>query len=108
MSELRKYLRRASLTQCKVGFMYQNKSLDSRIINFSNKGLMLELDAPVKPGDAVKVHFSPDSQERVDFGKDYCIGRVRWCAPQKGSYSGLYGVGLELVQDSQLHYAQMN
>lgn len=85
--------------------MYQKKSLDSRIINFSNSGLMLELDAPVKPGDAVKVQFAPDSQERLDFGKDYCIGRVRWCAPQTGSYSGLYGVGVELVQDSQLRYA---
>jgi hypothetical protein len=88
--------------------MYQKKSLDSRIINLSNKGLMLELAAPVKLGDAVKVQFSPDSQERVDFGKDYCIGRVRWCAPQTGISSGLYGVGIELVQDSPLRYAQMN
>lgn len=108
MPEARKYPRRASLSQCKIGFMYQKKSLDSRIINFSNKGLMLELDAPVKPGDAVKVKFSDDAQERVEFGKNYCIGRVRWCARQSGSYSGLYGVGVELVQDSPLRYAQMD
>lgn len=108
MSELRHYLRKASLSQCRVGFLYKKKLFDSRIINFSNKGLMLELDAPVSLGDAIKVYFSPEAQERVEFGRDYCIGRVRWYARQSGSYSGLYGVGVELVQDSLLCYAQMN
>jgi hypothetical protein len=72
--------------------MYQKQGIDSRIINFSNKGLMMELDVPVMPGDAVKVQFSRNSQERVELGKDYIIGRVRWCAPQLGSlFKSLWG-----------------
>jgi len=95
----RKSPRKASLTRCTVDCLFlRNNHLDSRVVNFSDDGLMLELDHPLKPGDAIKVHFSRDTQECIEYGKDCCIGMVRWCAQQNGKYSASYGVGVELAK----------
>ena len=99
MLEKRKSPRKASLTRCTVDCLFlRDNHLDSRVVNYSDDGLMLELDYPLKPGDAIKVHFSIDTQECIEYGKDCCIGMVRWCAQQNGSYSAIYGVGVELAK----------
>ena len=99
MQDKRKSPRKASLTRCTVDCLFlKDNNLDSRVVNYSDDGLMLELDHPLKPGDAIKIHFSTDTQECIEYGKDCCIGMVRWCAPQNGSYSAIYGVGVELAK----------
>lgn len=99
MLDKRKSPRKASLTRCTVDCLFlQDNHLDSRVVNYSDDGLMLEMDHPLKPGDAIKVHFSVGTQERIQYGKDCCIGMVRWCAQQNGRNFAIYGVGVELAK----------
>lgn len=98
MQEKRKSPRKASLTRCRVDRMFsQDASVQSRVINYSDTGLMIELDHHLPPGDAVAVQFSPDDVEAKLYGSTTCIGMVRWCARQEGTFGGLYGVGVELA-----------
>ena len=74
--------------------------MPSKLINYSESGLMLEMDYPLNPGDAIKVQFAPGADEARMFGKDCCLAMVRWCKPQDGSCSGFYGVGVELARQA--------
>ena len=96
--EKRKSSRKASLTRCSVDRLFTHGNpVPSRVINYSANGLMLELDYPLPPGDALAVMFESDAEEVAEFGCTRCIGMVRWCAPQQGEFGGMYGVGMELA-----------
>ena len=82
----------------------QDGTIPSRSINFSDTGLMLEMDYPLNPGDAIKVQFSPDAEETRALGKNLCLGTVRWCKTQDGSCGGFYGVGVEMVSQAPRRY----
>ena len=69
----------------------------SRIINYSDNGLMIELDCYLPPGDAIAVHFEAEAAEAEMYGSSTCIGMVRWCAKQECQFGALYGVGVELA-----------
>jgi hypothetical protein len=91
--------RRASLTRCTVERCFaSNEVMPARMINYSESGIMLEMDYDFSPGDAVKVQFAPSAEEKRFFGKSCCLAMVRWCKPQDGSCGGFYGVGVELAR----------
>ena len=97
-SEKRRSPRKAILSKCMVKRVFFKEQLfDSRIINYSINGLMLESDVEFRPGDALTIHFSPEIQRETSFFSDTCLGLVRWCAQQDGFHGGLYGVGVELA-----------
>ena len=98
MQEKRKSPRKASLTRCVVDRLFSHdEPVPSRVINYSDHGLMIELDYPLPPGDAVAVQFPVDATEVSVYGGSTCIGMVRWCAPQDGLFDAMYGVGVELA-----------
>jgi len=76
---------------------FKEQLINSRIVNYSVNGLMLESDVAFRPGDAVTIHFSPEIQKETSFFTDTRLGLVRWCTPQDGFYGGFYGVGVELA-----------
>ena len=105
MQDKRRSRRRASLASCSVEKCFcQDGTIPSRSINFSDTGLMLEMDYPLSPGDAIKVQFDPDAEEARTLGKQICLGMVRWCKAQDGSCGGFYGVGVELVSQAPRRY----
>ena len=105
MQDKRRSRRRASLALCSVEKCFsQDGTIPSRSINFSDTGLMLEMDYPLNPGDAIKVQFSPDAEETRALGKNLCLGTVRWCRTQDGSCGGFYVVGVEMVSQAPRRY----
>lgn len=105
MNENRKSPRKATLSMCMVKRLFSKEQLNtSRIINYSDKGLMIESDVQFRPGDAITVHFSSEAQKETPFKSDSCVGMVRWCAQQDGSLGGYYGVGVELALPSLMQY----
>lgn len=97
----RKSLRKASLTMCVVEKCFSAcEKIYSRSINYSDNGSMLEMDYSLSPGDAIKIYFTPDADETKMFGKNPCLGTVRWCKAQNGSSGGFYGVGVELFSQA--------
>jgi len=102
----RRSLRKVSLTKCTVERLFTNDdSLTSRVVNYSDNGLMLELDYYLQPGDAIKVRFPTDTPPAEEFPNASCIGMVRWCVRQEGSCCGMYGVGVELANQAPRRYA---
>lgn len=98
IAEKRKSMRKALLTRCLVDRLFVHEApVHSRVINYSDNGLMLELDCQLPPGDAIAVQFPPDAVENSLFGGAVCVGMVRWCARQDGYFGALYGVGVELA-----------
>jgi hypothetical protein len=98
MNDKRKSPRKASLEPCSIElYASVNGPFESRVINYSTGGLMIELDHPLAKGEPVKIRFRPDMENAQRLGETYCLGMVRWCAPQEGFYSGRYGVGLEMA-----------
>lgn len=69
----------------------------SRVLNYSAGGLMIELDYPLPAGEPVKLRFRPETENAQRLGETHCVGMVRWCAPQTGSYSGMYGIGVQMA-----------
>lgn len=102
LEEKRKSSRKASLTRCVVDRLFSHGApMQSRVINYSDKGLMIELDDDFSPGDAVAVKFEEEAVESVVFGGSICVGMVRWCARQEGMFGALYEAGVELAN----HYS---
>lgn len=99
MTEKRNAPRKASLEPCSIELYASGKGpFPSRVINYSTDGLMIELDHPLIKGEPVKIRFRPELENAQRLGETYCIGMVRWCAPQEGRYSGMYGVGVQMPQ----------
>jgi hypothetical protein len=99
MTEKRNAPRKASLEPCSIELYASGKGpFPSRVINYSTGGLMIELDHPLIKGEPVKIRFRPELENAQRLGETYCIGMVRWCAPQEGRYSGMYGVGVQMPQ----------
>lgn len=93
--------RRASLSRCTVEKCFSsNAAIPSRLMNYSDSGLMLEMDYPLSPGDAIKIQFASDADETRLFGKTCCLAMVRWCKHKVGIYGGFYGVGVELARQA--------
>jgi hypothetical protein len=82
----------------------QECGIASRTVNYSATGFMLEMDYPLSPGDAIKVQFESDAEETGLYGKNLCLGMVRWCRTQEGSCGGFYGVGVELANQTPRRY----
>lgn len=102
MEDKRKSPRKASLTRCVVDRIFAHKaSIPSRVINYSDHGMMLELDYQLFPGEAVAVKFSSDAVEVAAYGCTTCIGMIRWCDRQEGRFGAFYGAGVELANRSQ-------
>lgn len=98
MQEKRRSPRIASLTRCRIDKLFSHEEpVSSRIVNYSENGLMLELDCNLAPGDAIAVQFDADAVEAAVYGSLTCIGMVRWCARVESSLGALYGVGVELA-----------
>ncbi|MBU4523810.1 MAG: PilZ domain-containing protein [Desulfomicrobium sp.] len=101
MLNKRKSPRKASLEQCSVELYASARGpYPSRVVNYSDRGLMIEMDHPLTAGEPVKILFRPGAENAQRLGESYCVGMVRWCAPQEGLFSGRYGVGLEMAQAS--------
>lgn len=101
MINKRKSPRKASLERCRVELYSSAKGpFESRVVNYSDTGLMIEMDHPLTKGEPVKILFRPGDETARRIGENYCMGMVRWCAPQDGLYSSRYGVGLEMAQAS--------
>ncbi|WP_459824750.1 PilZ domain-containing protein [Desulfomicrobium salsuginis] len=101
----RRSLRRVSLTNCVVKKCHaQSVEILSRSINYNATGCMLEMDHPFDPGDVIKIQFANDTDEVRIFGKDCCLGMVRWCRLQVGICGGFYAVGVELMNQSPRRY----
>ena len=97
MNEKRSAPRKASLEPCSIELYAAGKGpFPSRVINNSTCGLMVELDHPLSKGEPVKIRFRPGTENAQRLGETYCVGMVRWCAPQEGRYSGMYGVGVQM------------
>jgi hypothetical protein len=98
MTDKRKSPRKASLEPCSIElYASDNGPFESRVVNYSTDGLMIEMDHPLTRGEPVKIRFRPGTENAQRVGETYCLGMVRWCAPQDGQYSGRYGVGLEMA-----------
>lgn len=98
MIDKRKSARRASLEPCSVELYASSKGpFASRVVNYSDRGLMIEMDHPLTRGEPVKILFRPGAENARRLGETYCVGMVRWCAPQEGLFSSRYGVGLEMA-----------
>ena len=98
MNNKRRYPRKASLERCSIElYASDDGPYDSRVVNYSVCGLMIEMDHPLIKGEPVKIRFRPETENAQRIGETYCIGMVRWCAPQEGLYSGMYGVGVEMA-----------
>lgn len=105
MKEKRASRRRASLTRCTVEkCFFSNEAMPSRLINYSDSGLMLEMDYLLSPGDAIKIQFDSNAEETRVFGKNFCLAMVRWCKTKDGSCGGFYGVGVELARQVSRRY----
>lgn len=105
MLDSRRSPRRASLTRCTVEKCFsQDSAIPSRTVNVSATGLMLEMDYPLSPGDAIKIQFAPDAEEASFYRTNCCLGTVRWCEAQDGSCCGFYGVGVELASQVSRRY----
>lgn len=101
MMDKRKSARKASLERCSVELYTSDKGpFPSRVVNYSDRGLMIEMDRPLTQGEPVKILFRPGAENARRLGETYCVGMVRWCAPQEGQFSSRYGVGLEMAQAS--------
>jgi Tfp pilus assembly protein PilZ len=99
----RKSERKATLAKCMVKRLFlREKLFSSRIINYSENGLMIETDVKFRAGDAVTIYFSSEAQKETHFNTNCCVGMVRWCAEQIGCLGGYYGVGVELAQQSMM------
>ena len=98
MINKRKSPRKASLERCSIELYAAEKGpYESRVVNYSVCGLMIETDHPLTKGEPVKIRFRPETENAQRIGETYCVGMVRWCAPQEGLYSGMYGVGVEMA-----------
>lgn len=98
MEDKRQSPRKASLERCSIELFASSKGpFESRVVNFSTGGLMIEMDHPLINGEPVKIRFRPETENAQRIGETYCVGMVRWCAPQEGQYSGMYGVGVEMA-----------
>jgi hypothetical protein len=102
MIEKRTAPRKASLEPCSIELYAPGKGpLSSRVINYSTGGLMIELDQPLTKGEPVKIRFRPEMENAQRLGETYCVGMVRWCAPQEGHFSGRYGIGVQMPQKTR-------
>lgn len=98
MYDKRNFARLATLSPCLIKPVFNGAAYATlRIINHSRSGVMLELDTPLGLGNYVDIQFPPDALEATGFWMRRCLGLVRWCRCQDGSYGGRYGVGLELT-----------
>jgi hypothetical protein len=101
MINKRRSPRKASLEQCSVELYASARGpFPSRVVNYSDRGLMIEMDHPLSTGEPVKILFRPGAENAQRLGENYCVGMVRWCTPQEGLFSGRYGVGLEMAHAS--------
>ena len=98
MNDKRKSPRKSILYTCMVKRIFLNEKLiRSRIVNYSDNGVMLESDVNFRVGDAITIYFSTELQREIKSFSDACVGLVRWCSPQDGLHGGFYGVGVELA-----------
>ena len=85
MINKRRSPRKASLERCRVELYASAKGpFESRVVNYSDTGLMIEMDHPLTKGEPVKILFRPGDETARRIGENYCVGMVRWCAPQDG------------------------
>ncbi len=97
MFEKRKSTRRVSLERCTVQFYGSNTGLlETRVINYSETGFMLEMDHPLEQGMPVKIKLDRNTSTSKALGQDFFVGMVRWCFRQEGDLTGMYGVGIEM------------
>lgn len=98
MPERRKFTRKASLARCFVERLFASSDrFQSRVVNYSDKGLMLDLDYPLELGDPIRIRFETSSEGGAQTLTECCVGVVRWVARQHDGLSGLFGVGVELI-----------
>ena len=99
MLEKRKSQREASVSLCIVDRLFsKEQSLHSRVINFSENGLMIESAHPLPPGAVLTVRFDSTAPEVSVFGRQTCVGMIRWCGRRDGIDGGSYGLGVELAR----------
>ena len=72
-------------------------TFDSRILNYSAGGVMLESDYLLLDWSPVTIKFDAEKKDDSGLEKTCYEGIVRWCSAQEGSCSGFYGVGVEFV-----------
>jgi len=98
VQEKRRSPRKPALAGCAVDHLFSSREpVTSRVINYSDNGLLLELDHSLSPGDAVAVKLFPDTPVNAVHGIPVCVGMVRWCARQEGSFGALFNAGVELA-----------
>ncbi len=98
MNEKRKWPRVASLELCEVSpYTPGSSPLESRIINYSYTGILLESDYPLRKGETVSVQLTSYPQEKDLGALTMRVGKVRWCSRQADSLSGTFHIGVEMT-----------
>lgn len=65
MNDKRKSPRKAILYTCMVKRIFlKEKLIRSRVVNYSDNGVMLESDVNFRVGDAVTIYFSTEIKEK--------------------------------------------
>ena len=66
MNDKRKSQRKAILYTCMVKRIFlKEKLIRSRIVNYSDNGVMLESDVNFRVGDAITIYFSTELQREI-------------------------------------------
>ena len=69
MMDKRKSARKASLERCSVELYTSDKGpFPSRVVNYSDRGLMIEMDRPLTQGEPVKILFRPGAENAQRLG----------------------------------------
>ncbi len=78
-------------------YSLEGTPIPSRVLNASERGLLVELDQPLVKGEPVRIRFRPESENVQPAGETSCMAMVRWSAQQDGRFSGMYAAGLEIA-----------
>lgn len=98
MDEKRKSPRKKIFYTCMVKRIFlKEKLIRSKVVNYSENGVMLESDVRFRVGDAITIYFSLEIQREIKSFSDASVGLVRWCTQLDGLQGGFYGVGVELA-----------
>lgn len=97
MLEKRKWPRSACLERCNVhACSNETQPRPSRILNYSFNGLLLEMDAPLRLGEHIKVRLQERPADSALSCVEKRVGTVRWCSGTPQYFSGCYELGVEI------------
>ncbi len=98
MPEKRKSSRTACFESCLVRpYSGDSASCPSLILNYSQSGLKIETEYPLRNDEHIKICDLDDAVDAMIAGMGHRVGKVRWCTPGPALPSGLYEAGITLI-----------